>query len=366
VKVRRVVGSVATAALLLALVPKIAFAALLPTQNAGVDIGAQLMLRLFGENSDSSASFAAARGDRSSESLLRDLALSVHPAGMTPYLASNFAIAIPEDRFALHDVTNDTGSLFSEAAAFDVGPRSVRFSAPSSGSSDFVSLTPSAQYTGAYKPVPQAAISPEPGTEAFAPPQIHATDFTSPQTQIGGVRFEGHSEGTASQTPQLTLHDASYDAGANFNLRAGKRNLAVNLSSDYEHVGSNDAQTFSVSPLESASSWQLPNLGTPFVVSGNSDLNRFSLGAGLSVPVLRGLTLHLNYDAQRLYGAYGLPGLVNLDAVNNTYGGNLTFNIPRISSSLSIGAYQERLQDSILPINGTTQTHEDVNFTVKF
>ncbi len=37
-----------------------------------------------------------------------------------------------------------------------------------------------------------------------------------------------------------------------------------------------------------------------------------------------------------------------------------------MSSSLSIGAYQDRFQDSILPISGQTQTREDVNFTVKF
>jgi hypothetical protein len=102
------------------------------------------------------------------------------------------------------------------------------------------------------------------------------------------------------------------------------------------------------------------------LVPNYADLNRLSVGAGVSVPVVRGLTLNLNYDAQHLYGGYGLPGLLNLDTINNTYGGNLTFTIPRISSSLSIGAYQDRFQDGAQPINGQTQTREDVNFTVKF
>jgi hypothetical protein len=335
-------------------------------------MGSQLMLRLFGETSDSSASFAAAHGDRVSESPLRDLALQVRSNGATQYLASDFAPALSVGRLALRVPSADQGSSFAaaaESAPFDMAQRVARFTAPSAGSSDdVVTLGPSSRFTAAYQPVPQTVISPAPGTQAFAPPDIHATNFLSSPAQIGNVKFEGHADETAPATPQLTLHDTSYDAGANFDVRAGKRSLNVNLSSGYEHVGSNDAQNFSVSPLDSASSWQLPGVGTPLVVPNNADLNRLSLGAGVSVPVLRGLTLNLNYDAQRLYGAYGLglPGLVNLDAVNNTYGGKLTFNIPRISSSLSIGAYQERLQDNLLPINGTTQTREDVNFTVKF
>jgi hypothetical protein len=366
--VRRVVGSVATAALVLALTPYVAWASGLPPQTSKFDIGSQLMLRLFGETSDSNASFAAAHGDRASESPLRDLALQIHPGGTTQYLASDFTTTLSEDQLALHDPSSDPGSSFAaaaESAPFDLAPSIARFTAPSSGSSDVVTLAPSAHFTAAYQPVPQSVISPAPGTQAFAP-EIHASDFLSSPAQIGSVKFEGHADDAAPSTPQVSLHDASYDAGANFDVRAGRRNLNVNLSSAYEHVGSSDAQNFSVSPLDSASSWQLPGVGTPFVVSNNADLNRLSLGAGVSVPVLRGLTLNLNYDAQRLYGAYGLPGLMNLDAVNNTYGGKLTFNIPRISSSLSLGAYQERLQDNILPINGSTQTREDVNFTVKF
>jgi hypothetical protein len=89
------------------------------------------------------------------------------------------------------------------------------------------------------------------------------------------------------------------------------------------------------------------------------------LGAGLAVPVFHGLTLKLNYDAQRLYGGYTLPGLVNLDAAN--YAGGLTYDIPYSSSSLSISAYQSRLGDSLLPpANGYTQNGGDLNFTVKF
>jgi hypothetical protein len=57
---------------------------------------------------------------------------------------------------------------------------------------------------------------------------------------------------------------------------------------------------------------------------------------------------------------------MNLDTINNSYGGQLTFDLPHTANTLSVSAYQNRYQDSVLPINGYTQIREDVNFTVKF
>ena len=363
---RRVVGVVARAALMLALSFAIARAAGLPQEIGGYDIGSQLMLRLFGETSDSSASFAAAHGDRTSESPLRELALQVRPAGAKPDLPSGIAIAFGEDRLAFGDLSGSQVSDVNVGEQFTPGLSVVHFSVPSAPSDAVELVPPSEHFTVAYQPVaPQPAISPAPGTLAFTP-ETNVLVAPPSAPQIGAVRFEGHAAGDQGEMPQLALHDATYGAGANFDVPAGRRSVNVNLSSEYEQVGRHDFDSFSVSPLDSASSWQLPGGSAPLVVPNYTDLNRLSLGAGVSVPVVRGLTLNLNYDAQRLYGGYGLPGLVNLDTVSNTYGGKLTFSIPQISSSLSIGAYQDRFQDSILPINGETQTREDVNFTVKF
>ena len=41
-----------------------------------------------------------------------------------------------------------------------------------------------------------------------------------------------------------------------------------------------------------------------------------------------------------MFGGYGLPGVTNLDAIDNSYGGKLTFEIPHSSSTLSISARQ--------------------------
>jgi hypothetical protein len=325
------------------------------------------MLSLFGETSDANASFEATQGDRASESPLRDLALRVGPTGGVRAPAPT-AVAFGTDRFTLAQLSDVRPVGFAAPPQLGAERVGVRFSPPSPTENDTVTFEPaSGHFMAAYQPVPpQTAVSPAPGTEAFALLQVRAPDFLPATTQVGAVQFQGSDKGAATETPQVALHDTSYDAGASFDVRAGKRTVNLNLTSEYEHVGRNDANSFSVSTLDSASSWQLPG-GAPLVVPGYADLNRLSLGAGFSVPVTRGLTLNLNYDAQRLYGGYGLlPGLVNLDTVNNSYGGKLTFNIPRISSSLSISAYQDRFQDSLLPLNGSTQTREDVNFTVKF
>lgn len=363
---RRVLGVVAAAMLVVAGYSAVARAAALPSTPDHFDFGSQLMLRLFGETSDSSASFAAAHGDRTSESPLRDLALQVHPSGGKPDVSEEVAGAFAQTRLTLSDLAAVDGSSF--ASAVPLGPRHYELQlAPESppGYDAVTRLPSSALFTAAYQPQPPAPnISPAPGTLAFAPPQKNAGDFLAATTQIGAVRFEGDDD-AAAQRAQLDTRDASYGAGANFDVRAGKRNLNVNLSSEYEHVAPGGTDAF-LAPAQETSTWQLPGAGVPFVVPGYAELNRLSLGAGLSVPVVRGLTLNLNYDAQRLNGGYGFPGLMNLDTLDNSYGGKLTFDIPKMSSSLSISAYQDRFEDGFLQLNGSTQTREDVNFTVKF
>jgi hypothetical protein len=362
--VRRVYGVVVAAALIAALSFTIARADDLNAPARPLDLGAQLMLRLFGETSDINASFSAARGDRESESPLRELALVIPTAEAKA--GGETASAFQQDRFALDELGN--GEALSDGVSrLDAGMPNAGFEPPSLDSDAEAFAASGPQLSASYEAASaEPSISPEPGTLAFTPPAVHGADFQSQATQVGQVRFESDA-----QTPQeqqgiaSALHDSAYNAGANFDVRAGKRSVNLNLSSEYEHLTRDDATTFSVSPL-GVSSWQLPGSGgAPLAVPSYADLNKLSVGAGLSLPVVHGLTLNLNYDAQRLYGGYGLPGLVNLDTVNNTYGGNLTFNIPRFSSSLSIGAYQDRFQDSLL-LNGSTQTHEDVNLTVKF
>jgi hypothetical protein len=358
----RVVGVMAAAALVVALTSAVARASLMASSPQRLDVGSQLMLQLFGEISDSNASFAAAHGDRSSESPLRDLVLQIHSADSKSYLGLG-AAPFAEDRLAWRDLSDDV-SYFSPGTQTEASRIGVRLSPLSHPGDDVVSiLPPSGLFTAAYQPVaPEPNISPAPGTLAFALPQAHVPSFPAATTQLGALRFEGQ-QAASTGSQQISLHNAFSQADATLEVRAGRRDVNLNLTSEYAHLGGNDTEMLSAPTLDT-SAWQLP--GAPLVVPSSADLSRLSLGAGLSVPVVRGLTLNLNYAAQRLNGDYGLPGLLNLDTINDTYGGGLTFTIPQISSSLSISAYQNRFEESPLSINGSTQTHEDVNFTVKF
>ncbi|HEU5479915.1 MAG TPA: hypothetical protein VFU90_08795, partial [Candidatus Tumulicola sp.] len=182
--------------------------------------------------------------------------------------------------------------------------------------------------------------------------------------RVGPVQMSTRMEGAAMDAPQLSLKDSGYGAGATFDVRAGARNLNVDLSSNYEHLSRADSAA-PAAALGTASSWQLPDSDTPLVIPNYADMSKLSIGAAVAVPVVNGLTLNLNYAADRLIGGYGLPGLTNLDATDNSYGGKLTFEMPHSASTLSISARALRYQDNILPANAL-QTREDVNFTVKF
>jgi hypothetical protein len=372
---RRVVGVTAIMALAVALCSVAARSASLVLPLASPDLRTQLMLQLFGETSDSSASYAAQYGDRASESPLRAAVLQIRP---TDELAA-FAPALPSvAMFVVSRVTPESGSeslsSLAQSAAAGLWQTGGAQYAPASVVRQDQSTTvlpANALFTASYKAVaPAPSFSPGSGTVAFAPLVNPATAFTSErngQVQIGHMQFEGHGQTATTDAPQNALHDNAYNAGASFDLKTGKRTLNLNLSSSYEHLARNDSASFSTSTLGSTSSWQLPGTDAPFAVPNYADVNRFSLGAGVAVPVLRGLTLNVNYAAQRYYGGYGfLPGLVNLDTINNSYGGQLTFDLPHTANTLSVSAYQNRYQDSVLPINGYTQIREDVNFTVKF
>jgi hypothetical protein len=364
--VRRVVGVVVGVALAVTLSSSVGLGASLGTPSDRFDLGSQLMLRVFGETSDSRASFAASQGDRASESPMRDLALQIRPAAVKPDLPIA-AFDFGQERLAFEDLSTGEVPEPNLSSGWNSIASGVAFSAPFAPADQTATLVPpSEHFTVAYQPVPPApVISPAPGTLAFAPTETHLADFLPGAPQGAGVTLETNPQDTSVLSPQLSLRDPTYDAGTSFDVRAGKRNLNVNLSSEYEQAAGNNLNSFSLG-APNAASFQLPGGSAPPVIPNASDVNRLSLGAGVSVPVVRGLTLNLNYDAQRLYGGYSLPGFVNLDTISNTYGGKLTFTIPRISSSLSIGAYQDRFQDSVLPIAGETQTREDVNFTVKF
>jgi hypothetical protein len=301
------------------------------------------MLSLFGETSDSTAAFSAQDGDRVSESPLHEMALGEPPADSGAPFTTGVAVSpdLMQAHIALSNLSGAGASYL--ARAVDAGLLSTNAGFAPSSSHRGVhaeALNPQTAYTAAYQPVaPEPIVSPGPGTLAFDTTPAPSLTEASPDTSSFGLGSDG---------------------------RAPKRTLNLSLSGQYEQVPSNDVAGLAP-PSGVSPSWQLPNANAALTGPDYAGSNKLSLGAGLAVPVFHGLTLNLNYDAQRLYGGYTLPGLVDLDAVNNKYAGGLTYNIPYSSSSLSISAYQTRLGDSLLPpANGYTQNGGDLNFTVKF
>ncbi len=395
---RRLAGPIATAVLAAALLPCVAFASSPAVAGTtAFDLPSQLMLRIFGESSDASASLAAAYGDRVSESPLRDLALRTQPAGSaatfdresaSPTFASARSprvVAANGDAFDL--AQNIRATLLRTDLRFAVTPQYD----DTAVSSDNAARVSAATFTaGEYRPIaPVTLVSPQSGAFSLgglvhgAPPAVAASSALAfgesgvpgsagssaaipTAVHLGPVKFTTRLESASMAAPSVGLNDNAAGAGANLDVRAGRRTLTFGLSSDYERLTRSDASGLTPAALGDTSSWELPGAGVPLAVPNYADVSKVSLGAGVAVPVVNGLTLNLDYAANRMFGGYGLPGLTNLDAIDNSYGGKLTFEIPHSSSTLSISARQLRYQDSLIPVNTSTETREDVNFTVKF
>ncbi len=132
----RVVGVVASAALAVVLCSAVLRAESLSSNSGHADLGSALMLRLFGEVSDSNASFAAAFGDRTSESPLREMALHVGSApskvaynGSTPS-----AVGFSPAQVALHDLSANDVSYLAQAANAGLLRSDAHFAAPATPS----------------------------------------------------------------------------------------------------------------------------------------------------------------------------------------------------------------------------------------
>jgi hypothetical protein len=381
---RRAIGVVLITALTAALSRPVALAD--PLTVPAYDFRSAVMMQVFGETTDPAASVAAAYGDRASESPLRTLALHVPETHSKDSVAINLAAA---PTFAGNPGGTDAADDYTDLAQ-SVRARvlhtNVLFSAPAAApradAGDGTEGAPSAFPVAAYQPVEEAPdVTLQSGEVSFAPivrpaSQTLAKSSTTtvagaartggsvPATlRVGPVQVQGQMQGSSAQAPQISLRDDSYNAGADISVRAGRRKLDVGLLSSYEQLTRND-NTFA--PTSPSASVSMPGADTSLVIPNAGNLSRISIGAGVAVPLINGLTLNLNYDTARLLGSYGLPGLTNLDAIDNAYGGGLTFALPHSSSTLSLSAYQYRYQDNILPANSLSQTRENLNFTVKF
>jgi len=398
---RRTVGVIAVAVLATALCSRATQAAGAPSLAYSSDLRAGLLQRVFGESADARFALEARYGDPNGESLLRSYAFHV---ALIP--RPRFAAALPSD------LLSDAAELAARygrqiAQSFSIGVSSAYEPIALGAQQHFgISLETPAPLVATYQPVaPPPAASAGPGTfdlsfgsrdpQAPASPIVSFTPIFSPihgfdagfsgtpkaleygsaqsdtvsvpvPVRLGNLHVQTRFEGAQVQSPQLSLDESASGIGANFDVRAGNRNVNVDLSSRFEHMTRNADATFASSNFDGTSTLQLPTDRPPILVPAYADVSKRTLSTGIAVPVTRSLTLGMQYDTEHLQGGYGAPGLSNLDANNNTYGAKRTFALPHSASAISLSAKQYRYQDNLIPTNAFTQTRADLNFTVKF
>ena len=201
-----------------------------------VDFTSTLFSRLFGESTDRQASFKAVAGDPMAETPLRDLAFRVNPVAQT--------------------VTVET--VASQLPAPSLNLSDPSFAPPNQPRASLADLSaqlriPAVEYYESAEPVPTDA----PATQRFDLDGFHVSstqvsDFVPGAQQpaasdnaqgasvsiplhLGKVRFSPHAEAAQTQAAQTMFATGALAAGATLNVRAGSRNLGVDLSSALEH-----------------------------------------------------------------------------------------------------------------------------------
>lgn len=328
-----------------------------------VDLSASLFAQCFGESSDRVASFSAASGDATAESPLRDLALRFDP--QAPAVAGVQSVNLPY-----------LSARIFATPAFDA-PVAMHAELPQMSTA---LRAPVIEYYQSAAPQPTDA----PLSHRFALGDVHVTNnapsfqlapsdvnatlaargaSVDVPLQLGRVRFSPHAAAGFSDSDQNSIAARSLAAGATLDVRAGVRNLGVDLSSSLEHVTLAQPQ-YSTSTGPSVG---LSGEALPVFVPAYADVSAKTISTGVTVPVTRSLTANVQYDTQHLLGGYGTtPGLTGLDANNTIYGAQLTFKLPRSSSAISLSARQFHYQDNLVPSNAVTQTNAALNYTVKF
>ncbi|MGB6984562.1 MAG: hypothetical protein WBD74_01160 [Candidatus Aquilonibacter sp.] len=321
------------------------------------DFSAQLFARIFDEASESRASF-----DASYDTSLRGLAFtmkSATPAAPTQHVAAALAaptITIPDPSFAaplpakqISLAQLSSTQMRAPAVGYYASALPAPTDAPATRRFDLTDLQMNtAELNGFTAAALAAGATNVQSTGAYVP------------IRMGKVEFAPHAEAGQSNALQSNTTDSAVGAGATLNVRAGARNVGLDLSSALEHVTLTAPQFSTGASAPSLSGAQLP-----MFVPAYADVSAQTISTGVTVPVTRKLTASVQYDTQHLLGAYGVSGASNLDANNTIYGAQLTYNL-KGWSAISLSTRQYHFQDNLLPSNALTQVNTNLNFTIKF
>ena len=319
------------------------------------DLSAQLFARCFGESSETRVSFDAPlrgvaftmKANAPATAIVQHVA-AAQPAPAVTVADPSFAPApLPTKELSLAQLSSQThvpSVEYYESAlpAPTDAPATRRFDLSALQMSD-------AQLSGFTASTLAAGAGNVETSSAYVP--MH----------LGKLQFVPHAEAAQSDALQANTTNGALGAGATLNVRAGARSLGVDLSSALERVTLTAPQYGSAS----ASAPSLSAAQLPVFVPAYADVSAQTISTGFTVPVTRKLTASVQYDTQHLLGAYGIPGVANLDAYNTIYGAQLTYNL-KGSSLISLSTRQYHFQDNLLPSNALTQINTNLNFTIKF
>lgn len=204
--------------------------------------------------------------------------------------------------------------------------------------------------------------------EPYAPSFKSVGGGTTVPVRVGSIRFEGafHAMqlcGTADPDSACSsMHDGTtqnFTAGTDFDVRAGKSNLKVQISSSLEHLTNEAAGVFPYEPVD-------PDAQAGLSYYGLTDVVKHGVNAQVAVPVSPRITVGLQYDTAHYQGDYNTTLLPGFDARKDTYLGNVTYQLPNENSAITLSARQYRYQDTFAPNFSLTQTRADLDYTVKF
>jgi hypothetical protein len=319
------------------------------------NLSAQLFASCFGESSEQQASFDAP---------LRGVAFTVKASAPATTAAQPAASTLPAPAVAISDAPSVPAPLpvkdlslaqlssqtHAPAVEYYESALPAPTDAPSTRRFDLSALQMSdAQLSGFAATALATGASNVQTTGKYVP------------MRLGKLQFAPHAEAGQSDALQSNTTNGALGAGATLNVRAGARNVGLDLSSALEHVTLTAPQFSSAG----ASAPSLSGAQLPVFVPAYADVSAQTISTGVTVPVTRKLTASLQYDTQHLLGAYGVPGVANLDANNTIYGAQLTYNL-KGWSAISLSTRQYHFQDNLLPSNALTQINTNLNFTIKF
>jgi hypothetical protein len=263
-----------------------------------IDLSTQIFTRLFGESSDRVAA----------ETPLRDLAFRVDNTAIATVTAPTTAAQLPSPSASLADASFAPPTplhLASNATSGSIADLSAQL------------RVPAVEYYESAAPVPtdapashrfdlsglQAVAVPSP---AFAPglganaPGEQSAGIKLP-VRLGKLSFSPHAEAALTPTLPTNFNNAALGAGATLNVRAGARDVGVDLSSQIERATLGAPQFTTAS---AATTLDLAGDNLPVFVPAYADVSGRTLATGVTVPVTRSLTANLQFDTQHLLGTY--------------------------------------------------------------